>query len=375
MGVFGRKATQWWMMGAFAAAAWPCDLSIPAAEIAPGGTLSMPLVLAPNNGAVTGVQFDLQYDPNVLALSFVPGDASRAAAKTIYSSESISGARRFLIVGLNANPIEGTDLVRLFVTVLPDAAAGTYEIGIAEPACVDFEGGALAAGARPTPISVQGAPADTGLASDGVLNAASLLPGPVSPGELVSILGNGLIAPDDSPSTVYFGDLQAQVLYQSPSQLNVLVPEGVTETQTIMRVHAGNTLRGQMDLSVAEMAPAIFTQDSSGIGSAVALNEDGSLNGPLNPAAKGSVLTVFVTGVRFNESQPLNGAPAGEPVGDVVVAGMRVPVLSITRSGDIPGVFAAQFQIPPEATSSGSSALVLRAGQFATQAGVAIAIQ
>jgi uncharacterized protein (TIGR03437 family) len=188
-------------------------------------------------------------------------------------------------------------------------------------------------------------------------------------------MGNGLAAPDDSPSTVYFDDLPARVLYQGPSQLNVIVPEGVIGPRTIMHVNVGNTLRGQADLSVVEMTPAVFTQDASGTGAAVALNDDGSLNGPLNPAAGGSVMTIFVTGLRSSGGLVDEGTAILEPGPHVMVDGTRTPVLSIAPSGDIPGVFAARFRIPVEALPNPESALVVGVGEFATQAGVSIAIR
>ena len=45
---------------------------------------------------------------------------------------------------------------------------------------------------------------------------------------------------------------------------------------------------------IEEAAPGIFVLDN---GLAAVLNQDGALNTPLNPASRGSVLQVFVTGL------------------------------------------------------------------------------
>jgi uncharacterized protein (TIGR03437 family) len=53
--------------------------------------------------------------------------------------------------------------------------------------------------------------------------------------------------------------------------------------------------------------PGIFTLDSSGTGTAAVLNQDGSVNSKTNPAAAGSVISLFVTGT----GATLPGLPDG----------------------------------------------------------------
>ena len=43
-------------------------------------------------------------------------------------------------------------------------------------------------------------------------------------------------------------------------------------------------------------APALFTQTGTGQGQVAALNQDNTVNGPSNPAARGSVMQLFGTG-------------------------------------------------------------------------------
>jgi uncharacterized protein (TIGR03437 family) len=58
-------------------------------------------------------------------------------------------------------------------------------------------------------------------------------------------------------------------------------------------------------LPVAPAAPGIFTQDSTGAGQAAVLNQNNSMNGPSQPAAGGSVIQIFATGI------PVAGAITG----------------------------------------------------------------
>jgi uncharacterized protein (TIGR03437 family) len=49
-------------------------------------------------------------------------------------------------------------------------------------------------------------------------------------------------------------------------------------------------------LSSVTTAPGLFTQNASGSGPGAILNQDNSLNGPGNRAAKGSIVQVYLTG-------------------------------------------------------------------------------
>jgi uncharacterized protein (TIGR03437 family) len=70
---------------------------------------------------------------------------------------------------------------------------------------------------------------------------------------------------------------------------------------------------------VVQTAPAVFTSDGV---HAVAWNQDGSINSASNPAALGSIVTVFATGL----------GPITPPQGDGVVVGLPLPtnVLLVT---------------------------------------------
>lgn len=50
-------------------------------------------------------------------------------------------------------------------------------------------------------------------------------------------------------------------------------------------------------IPLAAAAPGIFTLNSSGAGEGAVLNQDYSLNGPSNPAARGSAVSFYATGI------------------------------------------------------------------------------
>jgi uncharacterized protein (TIGR03437 family) len=139
-----------------------------------------------------------------------------------------------------------------------------------------------------------------------IVDAADLADaGPVAPSQLLTIFGTGLgpstvSATDYSTTTlagvtVSFGSTLAPLLYVSPTQINFAVPFGY-----IFPASAANPASGAMQVTVngesspplglpsAYVNPSLFS---------LALNADGSVNSPTNPAHLGSMIVVFVNGL------------------------------------------------------------------------------
>jgi len=148
-----------------------------------------------------------------------------------------------------------------------------------------------------------------------VLDAADFAPaGPIVPFQLLTILGSGLgpatpvSAPDNSTTTlggvsVNFGSLAAPLLYVASDQINAAVPmvqEGPSNTTVQVAVHGVSS--APIEYPVTPANPAVFIvpgtfQSNLQLFNSVALNADGSANSSGNPAALGSVVTVFVNGI------------------------------------------------------------------------------
>src|SRR6185312_5976739 len=67
-------------------------------------------------------------------------------------------------------------------------------------------------------------------------------------------------------------------------------------------------------IAVATASPGLFTLTKDGKGQGAILNQDGSPNGPANPAALGSVISLFGTGQGPTNPVVPDGQPA--PSGD-----------------------------------------------------------
>lgn len=209
-----------------------------------------------------------------------------------------------------------------------------------------------------------------------VVNAASAIQGAIAPGEIVTIYGMGIgpqttvagrIATNLSGAQVFLDDTPAQLISASASQVNAIVPYDVAGRSTLKVQVSYNGSAMSWTLPVATAAPGIFTLDSSGAGPAAVLNQDNSINSPSNPAAPGSVLQIFATGINV----PNSGGPISVSVGGVDAA--------IQYAGPAPAAIAGLYQINavvPAGVAPGVAVpLQFAAGSLQSQGGVTIAVK
>ncbi len=87
-----------------------------------------------------------------------------------------------------------------------------------------------------------------------------------------------------------FNGLPAQLLFINDTQINLIVPAGLgTKTSAQLIVTVDGTASAPLTVSLTPFAPGIF---ANGV-----LNQDYSLNSAKQPAALGSVIQVFATGL------------------------------------------------------------------------------
>ena len=144
----------------------------------------------------------------------------------------------------------------------------------------------------------------------GIVNAATLQPGPVAPGEIVSIFGANLASPFGSltlresyppAGTTWTASLSSggplPQLFASPSQLNAIIPFGIAgrPAMDFQIVHFASRGIGATQ-AVTDTSPGIFTLTQTGNGQGAILNSDNSVNGIEHPAKSGSIVQIFGTG-------------------------------------------------------------------------------
>lgn len=190
------------------------------------------------------------------------------------------------------------------------------------------------------------------LVADAV-NAASLTPGPIAPGTLV-LLRN---APSGATQVV-FGSSAAQILSTGSSGVLVIAPQQIAGmTSVTINVLNQQITLASIPVTVADAAPALFAASS---GQAAANNQDGTLNSQSNPAARGSIISLYGTG--------LGTATAAS----VTIEGYAAQVQYAGPVAGYPGLFQINAQVPGGFLAPGDRMVIVTAGQLSSQAGVTV---
>ena len=140
-------------------------------------------------------------------------------------------------------------------------------------------------------------------------------------------------------------------------------------------------------LTTTATAPGLFTQNASGGGAGAILNQDNSLNGLSHPAAKGSVVQLFLTGEGQTNPPSVTGAvttatlppPQVTPAPPLAIQA-RIngqPALYVYAGevpGQVAGVMQLNVQIPANAPS-GNLSITVSIGGNVSQNGVTVSVQ
>jgi uncharacterized protein (TIGR03437 family) len=369
------------------------QLSLPVLSTGPGSSVLVSALFAPGADTVSGIQFDLHYDGSATSLLGTPGEAARLAGKSVFYADLSPNDKRFVVIGLNRDSIPQGTLINVFVVMKANALGGKYSLTLTNLVSTDPTGQVVPTTGANGSVTV-GTELGSTLQEDGVLNAASLDAGPVAPGEIVILIGSGIgpstaFQPTSSASStelggtsVLFDGRLAPLLYASPNQINVIVPYGISgEDVTQMTITSGGQVIARLPLPASAAAPAIFTQDATGVGPAAILNQDTSPNSPLNPADRGSIVVLFATGAGQTDPPSVDGQVSTgilpRPTQDVSVKIGGIDA-EIKYAGAAPELVAGVVQVNckvPQNVTPGSVSIVLKIGTASSPAGLMLSIR
>ena len=233
-----------------------------------------------------------------------------------------------------------------------------------------------------------------------VSNGGSFVEGPVSPGEVVAIFGNGLgpanlagtqldsngrVTKELAGTQVTFNGVAAPLLYTSATQVGALVPFSVSAASGHIKVavsYAGNST--EFTTAALDSAPAIFSMDSSGAGQGAVLNQDGTVNSSKHPAKIGSTIVLYATGLgKTNPVQSDGGVASSDPGAKLPVPVQAVSVqiggsdAKVVYAGAAPGLVAGVFQINatvPSVFASDEVPVIINVGGQISQAALSVAL-
>jgi len=309
---------------------------------------------------------------------------------------------------LSATPSSGNTPLPVSVQVNPQGlAAGTFNgtVSISAPGVLANPinvGVTLTVSAQPLPM-----PASVTSSASNVAENA------IAPGELITIKGTQL-----GPSTavsfkvnaqgsvdstlggvqVLFDNNPGTPIYVSATQINVIAPYEIAgRVRTNIVVVYQNQQSSPIQQVVANVAPGIFTLNTTGQGQGAVVNQNGTINGPpsgvataggvvpTTPASAGTVIAVYATG--GGQTDPASATGSVAPT--TLLRPLVVPLSAIsatiggqpatvTFAGSAPGLVSGVMQVNvtvPAGVSGNNLPLVLTINGAPTTLGVTVAVQ
>jgi uncharacterized protein (TIGR03437 family) len=240
------------------------------------------------------------------------------------------------------------------------------------------------------------APAAGSAAISSVVNGASMLEGAVSPGELVTIFGANLGPPSEAQgdvdgdlvkstiedTQVLIGGTASPILFASSSQINTVVPFGITGTTTQVQVTYQGQPTASATVPIQPASPAVFSISGDGGGQGAILNQNGTVNSQSAPASPGSVVAIYATGGGLTTPPSVDGlitaAPYPAPILPVTVTINGLPA-QVLYAGAAPGLVAGVLQInavvPAGAVDATFNQVVVTVGDYVSPSAVTLTVQ
>jgi uncharacterized protein (TIGR03437 family) len=278
-----------------------------------------------------------------------------------------------ITVSVNGNtpiqvPVNLTILGQPSITTVTDAASG-LTITTSKPA---------GAGSGTTATSV------AGLAPGSIFTIWGKGLGPNN-GESLQLSNADTVSTTLNNTSVTVDGVPAPLLFVQNDQINAIMPfEVAGKTSVPLTVQRYTAQSSPVQLAVAVAEPALFTVDMSGRGQAAVLNQDNGVNSTLNPAERGSIVTLWGQGAGQTNPPGVDGKLAGAggnplpkpilPV-SVTIDGQDAQVL---YAGAAPEMVSGLLQINvkvPTNTKTGAVPVVVNVGPYSSQPGVTLAVK
>ncbi len=220
--------------------------------------------------------------------------------------------------------------------------------------------------------SIQAAPVVT---SANVLNGGSLLPGPISSNEWVTLKGAGLSAMNVTATTtngslpttvagvgVTVNGISAPLLFVGNTQINFLVPPNVTPGPAQIKITNNNLASANITATAANLAPAFFTLSTVNANGDIyiaATHANGTVLSTASPATAGEVIVLYGTGFGTGVVGSIIALPT------IVIDGIQA---TVNFAGLIsPGLFQFNVVVPAGITKGQDTLVLAFVGDSVTQ--------
>ncbi len=240
-----------------------------------------------------------------------------------------------------------------------------------------------------------------------VVSSASYQQGTLAPGDVIAIFGQGLgpavltifdpsvppmptVLPVGAPSTsVTINGTPAPLIYTSATVIGAIVPYTLAGISAQVVVTFGGLVSIPFTVGVATADPGIYSMASSGQGQGAVLDynattNDFSINSVANPALRGSIVVMYITGAGATTSVidnlliPFPPAAAVTPLipPTVTIGGQAAAVLAAQAPpGSIPGLIQLNLTVPLTVTAGPAVPVIVTVGAASSPLGLTMAVK
>jgi uncharacterized protein (TIGR03437 family) len=350
-----------------------------------GSPATIPVTLTVSTATLTAT-------PSKLTFNYQIGSSTPPAAQTISIGDAsnisftVTAATNLGGSWLSVTPGSGNTSGALSVSVNPKGLTANFYTGT-----ITIAG----AGATSQVVNVSLVSIEPGIT--GIVSGASYDNSGFSPGTIVTIFGNRLgpqtgavfgvdsaggIAENLGGTTVTVEGAPAIPLFAQNGQINMILPYTLnTSGQAYVEVKYNDSTSVQYNIPLVPADVQIFTADANGSGPGSILNQDFSVNSAGNPAARGSVVSVFGTGGGAVKPAVKAGAIAGNTLSWITLpysATVNGETAKVLYAGSAPGlvfgVYQFNVQLPAD-VATGAAKIVLKVGDSASQPDVTVFVK
>ena len=400
-----------WLSASVAAGTTPLNpltISVNSSALPPA-TYQGNILISPTGGTTVNVPVSLTVTassisatPTLMTFSYRLGDAAPASQPlTVSGSAAFTATATSTGNWLVATPATGTAPGTVNVSINKDNISSTGTLN--GTVLVAATGGASGSTTVNVTLNV------TSLLPtiSRVTNAASYATNAISPGEIITLFASdpahpigpatpALLTLDLSGNVaISIGGVQVTVqgfncpmIYASASQVSAVVPYEVAgyANVPVLVKYLGQSSNGVL-MNVATAVPGLFTFNSSGTGPGAILNSDLSVNTANNPAARGDIAVIYMTGEGQTSPGGVTGkvttiAPPPAPLTPAPLLPVSVTVggqpANWTFAGEAPGFVSGVMQLNvklPTNIAAGDQPIVVTIGGVPSQQGVTVSVK
>ncbi len=374
------------------------------------GTYSGNIQILPTGGNTVNIPVSLTVSapaaisatPTTLTFNYRAGDSAPASQPVAVAGSGLAFTATASSTGnwLVASPASGTAPATVNVSInTTGLATGTYTGTV----LVAGSGGASGSTTVTVTLNVT-APLPT---ITKVTNAASYATAGVAPGEIITLFAsdpahpigpatpvgltldsNGNVSTSIGGVGVTVGGFACPMIYASASQVSAVVPYEIKQflNANVVVKFLGQSSNG-VGVNVVTTAPGLFTANASGTGPGAIANSDGSTNSPSNPAARGGIVVVYLTGEGETSPAGVTGkvttvAAPPQPLTPAPLLPISITVggqgANYTFAGEAPGFVSGVLQlnvVVPTNITAGDQPIVVTIGGNPSQQGVTVSVK